>query len=214
MVAALLLLVVMAAPAPTVRNPINRSPAWETNSSSPTEDILTSWNTVLLEKLIGPQLVKKFPAMYGTRRFITEFTRGRHLSLSQARLIRSMPPPPPFQNEDIPAFYRSEASLCLHKRPPMTPVLNQTNPVHILSVSSWYISVLSFHSSLGRPTSLHHSGFLTKTQYEFLISPIHAYTRHNHFIFRGFITLKISGKKYKSWKLFLRNFLLVLLHPS
>jgi hypothetical protein len=27
---------------------------------------LTPWNIVLLEKLTGPQLAKKFPAFYGT----------------------------------------------------------------------------------------------------------------------------------------------------
>jgi hypothetical protein len=43
---------------------------------------LTPWSRVLLEKLTGPQLVKKFPAFYGTRRFITTFTTVRHLSLS------------------------------------------------------------------------------------------------------------------------------------
>jgi len=31
----------------------------------------TPWNRVLLEKLTGLQLVKKFPAFYETRRFIT-----------------------------------------------------------------------------------------------------------------------------------------------
>jgi hypothetical protein len=36
--------------------------------------IVTAWRTVLLEKLTGLQLVKKFPAFYGTRRFITAFT--------------------------------------------------------------------------------------------------------------------------------------------
>ena len=35
----------------------------------------------ILEKLTGFQLVKKFPAFYGTRRFITTFTSARHLSL-------------------------------------------------------------------------------------------------------------------------------------
>jgi hypothetical protein len=40
--------------------------------------LLTPWSTVLLEKLTGSQLVKKFPAFYGTRRFITAFTRARH----------------------------------------------------------------------------------------------------------------------------------------
>ena len=37
--------------------------------------LLTPWSRVLLEKPIGSQLVKKFPAFYGTRRFITAFTR-------------------------------------------------------------------------------------------------------------------------------------------
>jgi hypothetical protein len=36
---------------------------------------LTPWSRVILEKLTGFQLVKKFPAFYGTQRFITEFTR-------------------------------------------------------------------------------------------------------------------------------------------
>jgi hypothetical protein len=37
---------------------------------------------VLLEKLTGSQLVKKFPTFYGTQMFITAFTSARHLSLS------------------------------------------------------------------------------------------------------------------------------------
>ena len=44
--------------------------------------ILTPWSRVLLEKLTVFQPVKKFPAFYGTRRFITSFTSARHLSLS------------------------------------------------------------------------------------------------------------------------------------
>jgi hypothetical protein len=43
---------------------------------------LTSWGRVLLEKLIGLQLVKKLPAFYGTRRFTTAFTRAHHPSPS------------------------------------------------------------------------------------------------------------------------------------
>jgi hypothetical protein len=44
--------------------------------------VLTPWSRVLLEKLTGLQLVKKFPAFYGTRRFITTFSSDRLLSLS------------------------------------------------------------------------------------------------------------------------------------
>jgi len=36
------------------------------------------------------QLVKKFPAFHGTRRFITTLTSVRHLSLSWARPIKSI----------------------------------------------------------------------------------------------------------------------------
>ena len=50
------------------------------------------WSWVLPEKLTGPQLVQKFPAFYGTRKFTTVFTRARHLSLFWARSIHSMPP--------------------------------------------------------------------------------------------------------------------------
>jgi len=44
--------------------------------------LLTPWSRVLLENLIGSHLVKKFPAFYGTRKFITAFTCARHLFLS------------------------------------------------------------------------------------------------------------------------------------
>jgi len=53
-------------------------------------DILTPWCRVLLEKLTGLLLVKKFPAIHGTRRFITALTSVRHLSLSWASPIQSL----------------------------------------------------------------------------------------------------------------------------
>ena len=55
--------------------------------------LLTSCSRVL-EKLTGFQLVKKFPAFYGTRRFITAITSACHLSLSWASSIQSIPPHP------------------------------------------------------------------------------------------------------------------------
>ena len=45
--------------------------------------LLTPWSRVLLEKLTGSQLIMKFPTFYGTRKFITAFTRPRHLNLSK-----------------------------------------------------------------------------------------------------------------------------------
>ena len=58
------------------------------------QSLLTLWNTVLLEKLTVPELAKKFPAFYGTRRFITAFTSVRNLSLFLARSIQLMTPHP------------------------------------------------------------------------------------------------------------------------
>jgi len=43
--------------------------------------LLTPRNRVLLEKLTGSQLVKKFPAFYGSRNFITAFMSALYLSL-------------------------------------------------------------------------------------------------------------------------------------
>ena len=61
-------------------------------------DLLTSLLTprcrVLLEKLTGLQLVKKFPAFHGTRMFITVLTSVRHLSLSWVSPIQSIYPHP------------------------------------------------------------------------------------------------------------------------
>ena len=54
----------------------------------------TPWFRVLLEKLTGLQLVKKFSAFYGTRMFITALTSLRHLSLSWASPIQSIYPHP------------------------------------------------------------------------------------------------------------------------
>jgi len=56
--------------------------------------LLPPWSRVLLEKLTGLQLVKKFPAFHGTRKFITAPTSVRHLSLSWATPIQSIYPHP------------------------------------------------------------------------------------------------------------------------
>ena len=52
--------------------------------------LLTPWCRVLLEKLTGLPLVKKFPAFHATRRFITALTSVRHLSLSWTSPIQSI----------------------------------------------------------------------------------------------------------------------------
>ena len=56
--------------------------------------IVTRWSRFLLEKLTIFQLVKKFHAFYGSQRFTITFTSDRHMSLSWASLIQSIPPQP------------------------------------------------------------------------------------------------------------------------
>jgi len=62
---------------------------------------LTPWSGVLLEKLTGSQVVKKFPAFYGTWRSITTFKSAPHLYLSWASSIQSLAPPP-IQFPEVP----------------------------------------------------------------------------------------------------------------
>ena len=48
----------------------------------------------MLDKLIVSQLVKKFPTVCETQRFITIFIRAGHLSLSWARSVQFIPSNP------------------------------------------------------------------------------------------------------------------------
>jgi hypothetical protein len=70
--------------------------------------LLTPWCRVLLDKLTGLQLVKKFPAFHGNRRFITALTSVRKLSLSWASPIQSICP--------HPTSWRSVLILSTHLR--------------------------------------------------------------------------------------------------
>jgi hypothetical protein len=70
--------------------------------------LITPWCRVLLEKLTGLQLVKKFPSFHGTRRFITALTSVRHMSLSWTSPIQSIYP--------HPTSWRSVLILSTHLR--------------------------------------------------------------------------------------------------
>jgi hypothetical protein len=72
---------------PQVTDSMEQSPSWEANRF---------------------QLVKKFPKFYGTRRFITAFTRAHHPSLFGANYIQSMP--------SYPTSYKSILILSFHLR--------------------------------------------------------------------------------------------------
>ena len=73
--------------------------------------LLTPWSRVLFEKLTGLQLVKKFPAFHGTRKFITALTSVRPLSLSWASPIQSIYPHPTSCRSVL--ILSTHLSLCL-----------------------------------------------------------------------------------------------------
>jgi len=70
--------------------------------------LLTPWCRVLLEKVTGLQLVKKFPAFHGIRKFITALTSVHQLSLSWTSPIQSI--------YTHPTSWRSVLILSTHLR--------------------------------------------------------------------------------------------------
>ena len=104
-----------------------KQPGRDLNHPQP-PSLLTPWCRDLLEQLTGLQLVKKFHAFHGTRRFITALTRVRHLSLSWASPIQSIYP--------HPTSWRSILILSTHLRlglpmvsfPPVSPPRSYTPP--------------------------------------------------------------------------------------
>ena len=90
--------------------------------------LLTPWCRVLLEKLTGLQLVKKFPAFCGSPRFITALTNFRYPSLSRVSPVQSTYPQP--------TSWRSILILSTHLRlglhsgsfPPVSPPGPYTPP--------------------------------------------------------------------------------------
>ena len=96
---------------------------------------------ILLEKLTGLQLVKKFPAFHATRRFITALTSVRHLSLSWASPIQSIyPHPTSYVHPNIihpcmPRFPQWSLSLRFPHQDPIHPPLSPiraTYPAHLI----------------------------------------------------------------------------------
>ena len=68
--------------------------SWQHISNTGLTYLLTPRSRVVLEKLTGSQLLKKFLSFYGTRRFITTFTNPPTLSLSWVSSTQSIPPLP------------------------------------------------------------------------------------------------------------------------
>ena len=114
---------------------------------------LTISSRVLPQKLSGSQLVKKFPTLYGTWRFNTEFARASHLSLSRARSILSMlasyqriSSRPCEMIRNIVSFYGEELSA-----PRLTPNLEH-HPMSVVRDDIFNIFAATLHT-VGRSST-------------------------------------------------------------
>ena len=99
-------------------------------------------------------------------------------------------------SQEIPRIlWNAKVHYRIHKFPPPVPILIQLDPVHAPTSTYWRSNlILSSHLHLGLQSGLFPSGFLTKTLYKPLPSPIRA-TYPAHLILLDFITRIILGKE-------------------
>jgi len=133
--------------------------------------LLTPWCRVLLEKLTGLQLVKKFPAFPGTRRFITAVTSIRHLSLSWVSLIQSIHP--------HPTSWRSSLILSTHLRLGLPSGLFPSS----YPTKTLYSPLLTHTRQMPSPS--HYSRCYHQHRTVYIPKHYLIYVKHNYFIVYG-----------------------------
>ena len=81
--------------------------------------LITLWIRVLLEKLTGFHLVKKFPSFYGTIMCITELTSARHPVITARRVLRlRMEERPPIWRVPPPQYHHMSSQTSWSPPPP------------------------------------------------------------------------------------------------
>jgi hypothetical protein len=131
--------------------------------------LLTPWSTVLLVKLTGLQLVKKFPAFNGTRRFITANTSVHHLSLSRASSIQSIPPNPTSWVSALKLSYHLHLGLRKSLFPSGVPTKTLYRPLLLYALR---VPPISFFSILSPAQELVRSTDHEAPHYSFLHCPV------------------------------------------
>ena len=129
--------------------------------------LLAPCSRVLLEKLTGLQIVKKFPTFYGTQRFITAFTRACQLSLSWVSSIQSIPPHPTSWRSSLILFSHLHLGLPSGHFPSSFPtktlythllsLIRATRPAHLilLDLITWTILGKEYRSLSSLCSFLH-----------------------------------------------------------
>jgi len=121
--------------------------------------LLTSWCRVLLEKLTGLQLVKKFSAFHGTRRFNTALTSVCQLFLSWASPIQSIYPHPTSWRSilTLSTLLRLDLPSGLHPLGFPSKTLYTTLSSSIRSTCPAHLILIDFitHTILGEEYKLH-----------------------------------------------------------
>jgi hypothetical protein len=110
--------------------------------------LLTPWCRILFEKLIVTQLIKNILLSYGTRRFITVFTKARHWTLSWASWIQFTPSIPISPRSIlmlsspyawvfpvVSCLRASQPKPCKHLYPP--PCVPHVHPISFSLISPW-----------------------------------------------------------------------------
>ena len=121
--------------------------------------LLTPWCRVLLVKLTGFQLVKKFPAFYGTGRFITTFKSARPSPVPILSHLDSVQTPHPTSWRSV-LILSSHLRLGLPSGPfpsgfptkylytPLPSPIRATWPAHLILLDFIYQKVIGFKNKL------------------------------------------------------------------
>ena len=128
------------------------------------------------------QLVKNFPAFYGTRRPVTAFTKACHLRLAVLTAAEFSKIFAVWQPRHLIWHNCQQARILLIL--PLVPILSQIKPVHTPLSHFWRSILVRYsHLPIGLPIGFFHSDFPTKTWYAALFFTYVLHTSHIWFFF-------------------------------
>jgi hypothetical protein len=104
---------------------------------------MTEWLEHCPSAESNKSLSQEIPGIYGTRRFITTFTRARYESLSCARSIQSMPPPPDLWRYILILFSHFRLGFFFHSGFQLKPCMHLSSSPYMLHVWSISFSIWS-----------------------------------------------------------------------